>query len=308
MIALQPLLSRLVDYAGLFPPAQLTMHAAVQRYADHRRGEHSWMLNRFIVPIARLGEFDQAFSSLPGEEEENVGEPWRISAIGGRGPDSDLRAILDFNRRHGEAGRPAVIEAIELKVLSRQELEPAADLASEPLEVYAEVPAATDPDAWIAAAADAGLRVKVRAGGVTPEMFPPAADLARFLSTCARRKVGFKATAGLHHALRGERPLSDDPSAARVLMHGFLNVFLAASLAYTCGITTEQVENVLEERSIKAFEFGEDGVAWRGRRVTSADFAAVRRSFAIAYGSCSFGQPVADLTDLGLLRNASVGE
>ncbi|MFB3852549.1 MAG: hypothetical protein ACE148_01855 [Vicinamibacterales bacterium] len=303
MLALRPLFSRLVDYAGLFPPSQLSMQAAVERYSDHRRGGHAWMLNRFIVPVARLAEFERALASLPPEHSDSG--PWRISAIGGRGSESDGRVVLDFNRRHGESARPAVIEAIELKVLSRQELEPAADLASEPLEVYAEVPSATDPEAWIAAAADAGLRVKVRTGGVTPEMFPPASDLARFVSACARRRVGFKATAGLHHALRAERRLSDDPSAAKVLMHGFLNLLLAASFAYICGISTEQVEKVLEERSMSAFEFREDGVEWRGARVTRADFAAVRHSFAIACGSCSFSQPIEELSELGLLPEAA---
>ena len=46
----------LIDYAGLFPPAALPMAGAVAEYAEALRGEHAWMLGRFIVPASRIAE------------------------------------------------------------------------------------------------------------------------------------------------------------------------------------------------------------------------------------------------------------
>jgi len=299
MLSLRVLLTDLVDYAGLFPPAQLPIRGAVQRYAAHRRGDHFWILGRFILPIGRLGEFERALADLA--EENWRGGAWRVSVLGGRIFDGDLKAILQFNRRHAESARPVRIEAVELKVLSHEELQPGADFVSEALEVYVEVPTSVEPDVWIGAAADAGLRVKIRAGGVTPAMYTPAPDLARFLVACARRDVGFKATAGLHHALRSEHPVSDDPGSPVVLMHGFLNLFLAAAFVRTAALAAGDVEAVLEERHVSAFEFSERGVGWRGQHVSAGDLATVRRAFAVAYGSCSFESPIDDLKRIGLL-------
>src|SRR3954466_16148905 len=52
------------------------------------------------------------------------------------------------------------------------------------------------------AVSQAGCFAKVRTGGVTPDAIPSAETLARFIHECARRRLAFKATAGLHHAIR----------------------------------------------------------------------------------------------------------
>ena len=73
--ALHALLDSLIDYAGLFPPAGLGMHAAVERYARYKTGPYSWMLGRFVVPIARIAEFEEAW--------RNLGKPegWQLSGL-----------------------------------------------------------------------------------------------------------------------------------------------------------------------------------------------------------------------------------
>lgn len=55
------LFSGLIDYAGLFPPAALSMADAVRNYASYRDGEHAWMLGRFVVPAAKIGEVPHDF-------------------------------------------------------------------------------------------------------------------------------------------------------------------------------------------------------------------------------------------------------
>ena len=58
--SLDILLAQIVDYAGLFPPADLPMDQAVANYAAYRQDPGAWMLGRFVVPVARLDEFAQA--------------------------------------------------------------------------------------------------------------------------------------------------------------------------------------------------------------------------------------------------------
>ena len=53
---LRALLSEIIDYAGLFPPAALDMRTAVRNYAAYGAGDDSAMLGRFVVPASRLSE------------------------------------------------------------------------------------------------------------------------------------------------------------------------------------------------------------------------------------------------------------
>jgi len=46
----------LIDYAGMFPPASLSLEDAVRNYEEYARGEYAWMLGRFIVPADRARE------------------------------------------------------------------------------------------------------------------------------------------------------------------------------------------------------------------------------------------------------------
>ena len=64
------LLAGLIDYAGLFPPAALSMEEAVRNYARYREGEHAWMLGRFVVPEAGAAEVPFEFpKSVLGVDE-----------------------------------------------------------------------------------------------------------------------------------------------------------------------------------------------------------------------------------------------
>jgi hypothetical protein len=141
---------------------------------------------------------------------------------------------------------------------------------------------------------------KIRTGGLTPEAIPPAGDLADFLVEAATRHLPFKATAGLHHPVRSEHPLTYAADAPRAVMHGFLNVFTAAAFAWH-GLGRGALLEVLEEEDARAFEFGREELRFRGRGLSVDQIRAARREFAHSFGSCSFEEPVADLRRLGLL-------
>jgi hypothetical protein len=141
---------------------------------------------------------------------------------------------------------------------------------------------------------------KIRMGGLTPDATPDPATVARFLIACADAQIAFKATAGLHHAVRGEYQLSDDSDSPSLTMHGFINVFLAAALAWL-GKEEEAIVATLEEESPMVFRISEDSVRWHGNAVTTSQIGMMRRDFGIAFGSCSFLEPIEELKALGWL-------
>lgn len=291
--AIRALLTELIDYAGLFPPAALDMPTAVRNYAAYRQSGHNWLLARFIVPVARLGEFEAA--AIP--EVPSPAPPWKMSALLSNDWQSDLAPIAAFNERF--AGR-FVIDTVEGKAETSAQIAALHQTLPAGLTTYFEIPLNNDPVELIATLAETGGLAKARTGGVTGEAFPSAFELARFIAACAKEEVPFKATAGLHHPLRGEYRLtyaSDSPNAT---MHGFLNVFLAAGFAQN-GMEVAQLVEVLEERSPAAFQFESGRVVWRGEQLVRAHLINARHLAALAFGSCSFTEPIEDLQKLGLL-------
>src|SRR5665213_3145408 len=131
-------------------------------------------------------------------------------------------------------------------------------------------------------------RAKVRTGGVTADLFPPPEALAAFLIECARLRLPFKATAGLHHAVRSVRKLTGESGSGSATMHGFLNLFLAADLAWNGG-SEKEIRATLEETSPDAFSFNDAAGQRAGDR------------FFVSFGSCSFEEPLRELKALGLL-------
>jgi hypothetical protein len=238
-------LDRLIDHAALFPPASMSLPDALAEDRAARESAYAHMLNRFVVPAAKLEE-------LPGEMPG-------LSVV--------LSGVEDADRIDGQG-----IEAVELALGSPQPR--AADLlatyrALEPLgvEIYFELVLddgwRNDVPATIGAIATVGGRVKLRCGGAA---IPSVEQVALVVACCREAGVPFKATAGLHHAVRR----SGD--------HGFLNLLAATAAA------PGDIESVLEEEDFAALDL--DG----------AD-----RDLFVGFGSCSWREPVDDLVELGLL-------
>lgn len=296
MSALHALLAGIVDYAGLYPPASLSLPEAASSYDAHRRGPDAFMLGRFVVDAARLGELGRAARPLwPGAR---AGSPWRISALLTDDLPADLDRVERFNVR--EAGR-AVVDTVEGKAANLEDLDRFLGLVPGGLISYVEVPIDPDPSPLLAALAAHGTRAKVRTGGLTDAAVPSPEALACFLAACARLRLPFKATAGLHHPLRSTHPFTYAPDSPRGLMHGFLNVFVAAALLFSGRIDAQAAEGILREEGDDAFAFDGDRLKVRGHVLEARDLRSVRASFALSFGSCSFAEPVSDLRRLALL-------
>lgn len=292
------LVTGLIDYAGLFPPAQLGMAEAMTNYADYLHGPHSWMLGRFVIPVARLTEFDEVSAALLPAGEGS--DPWRLTALVGDDVRDDVQAALKFNCRHwhgSEIGH-AVIDSIEMR--ARTPVDPALR-ASVPDFFALYVESATGPAgaAELDAIRAAGARAKIRMGGVTVDAFPSPDDVVAFLSACFRRRLPFKATAGLHHAIRGEYPLTYEAAATRAAMYGFLNVLMATAVISSEG-SAAAARDALLASDLRAFRFDEEGVTRGELRLSTGDLIRARE-LATSYGSCSFREPVDELLAAGLI-------
>jgi hypothetical protein len=295
--SLRDLLSGLIDYAGLFPPAALDMSTAARRYAEYSESEYRWALGRFVLPVARLDEFEKAAEGILPSGAQERDDFWRLSALGGGDLSSDLNRIAEFNQKHAGA---VVIDTIEIKAGRVGDIENAMSLTPANLTPYLEIPINSDPAELIKSVAETEARAKVRTGGVTADAFPSSFDLARFIKICAEEDVPFKATAGLHHPLRSVNRLTYAPDSASAMMHGFLNVFLAAAFAQS-GIDFDRLVELLEEQSPEAFQFDSGGVTWRDEMIVRGQLRNSRNLLAIAFGSCSFEEPIEDLKKIGLL-------
>ena len=279
--ALRALLEGIVDYAGLFPPASLDVTTAVRNYQSYRVSDDRWMLGRFVVGIAKLPELRATIATVRGKDEA-----WPLSVVA---PDaaaatSVLRGIDDANAR---------IESVEVKATTPADVLLLSRAASKTREVYVEVPLDASTLAMLDALMDAKLRAKIRTGGVTPDAFPPAEEVIAFIRACLERNLPFKATAGLHHPLRGSYRLTyTGPLEGQ--MYGYLNVFLAAAFMKQ-GLPDREATELLVESDPAAITMEEQTIRWRDRAVDADALKALRARVATSFGSCSFREPVDEL-------------
>ena len=284
------LLTGVVDYAGLFPPAALAMADAVAEYHAARADGHAWMLGRFVVPAARLQELAAALTALPAGRPE-----WRVSAIVRDGSDEDVAAIAEFN--NALSRHHARVDAVETKPAALDGIDWLAAQFGAGIDLYVEVAPGPDVDRWLGRVAARGLRAKVRTGGVTAEAFPTADALAAFLAATVRHKVTFKATAGLHHAVRGAYRLTYEPGSAEAPMYGYLNVLLATA-ALRAARPLATAEALLRMTDASSLVFAADAVRWGAESFPLSMLRDTRSHHLVSFGSCSFQEPVAEFDAL----------
>jgi hypothetical protein len=258
------LLARLIDHAPLFPPASMSLPDALAEDRRARDDAAAFMLARFVCPASRVGELGD--------------EPRPLSVVLDAPPPDDPR-----------------VEALETTAL---------DVVAPALETYVELPVDEALEPRLDELVGRGAYAKVRCGG---KATPTVEELARFVRACRERRLPFKATAGLHHAIRRDRPASDRLSLAEEggagtptggrgspvgREHGFLNLLAA--------VVFGNEEAALADPDAAAFSLTSERFAWRDRHAGPAELVAARRRLR-SIGSCSFFEPVDELTELGIL-------
>jgi hypothetical protein len=297
------LLTGIIDYAGTFPPASLSLAESMATYAQVRSTAERWVLGRLIVPAASLPEFDALASQRPEDEDSSLPgrsakrEGWEVSVVLGARAQTQLVSALPFIDRPNTRYR---IASLEFPPLGPAEIGDLSMSVPGTIDTFFEVPIDADLEPRIEAIAARGAFAKVRTGGIATGTFPGPEGFVRFLEACSRAGVAFKATAGLHHAVRGCYPLTYEPQSQRETMHGFLNVSIAAAIVHMRGESPEAVA-ALRETSVEMFQFRSEEIVWKGRTIATDDLAASRRLFFRSFGSCSVREPLDELAGLRLL-------
>ncbi len=268
---MRELFTGLFDDAALFPPGDAPMGAAV---AAHRelRARLGELVGPFVVPAARL---DELAAHLPD------GEGFGVSLIASAAdlPAAAARVAGDPRLRLAAVEVPVVADA----AAAREAVAVVGDTVAAGVPAAVELPRTAARDGVLDVLARAGVRAKLRTGGLRAELFPDPAELAGTLAACVARGVALKCTAGLHSAVRHTDP------ATGFAHHGFLDV-LAACEALAAGEPAAPAERRLREDDAAALTAG-----W------SADRTARARAVFTSFGTCSVLEPVDDLVALGLL-------
>jgi hypothetical protein len=284
MTAIETLLTGLFDYAGLYPPASLSLRSAANNYAEYSSGAYATALGRFIINADRLEDL----RLIAGVSVEQL----RLSVIVSE--DKDLDLIAD------KVGEGMPIDSVEIKCAQSDAIERMAARVPQPLTVYFEIPLDFSGTAALEVISGLGMRAKIRMGGVVAQAFPSISNVVQTVAALVKLRLPFKATAGLHHPIRACRPLTYEAPSVTGTMHGFLNLFSAAAVLYFGGRSAD-AEKVLAEEDSSAWQFGSDSLQWSDLRWTQDQLALLRREFFLSIGSCSFEEPIQDLREFGWL-------
>ena len=297
--SLRALLTRSIDYAGMFPPCSLELAAALKNQAEYTRSGDSWMLSAFVLPVAKFADAGPLLSQF------DKPHPLRVSVLGPKTESANFMADLEkateaissFQRQHSD-----LVSVAQLEMMLPADVDPAklnqaaASVANLKVQTFWETPAETAEQtiALLARTKQPAFGYKLRTGGVIADAFPSSVQIARAILASTKHHVPIKFTAGLHHPIRQFR------DEVKTEMHGFLNVLGAGVLSAEHHWDEAQTVDMLEDKSARSFEFHDTVFAWRDWEIT-LDRIKARRKFITSFGSCSFDEPREDLRALEVL-------
>lgn len=308
--------NKIIDYAGLFPPASLSLVQAFHNYIFYMQGEYKWMLGKFIIPATRLGELTELMKDM--KIEGTI--PFSVLGTGGdtvekfnANLEADTSNITSFISAHGKT---VSIDAMEVRLpkdlLAQEDNDDMLDLMisvtdklektlSREIPIFYEASLDETYESIIVrvvesiASLNKGCGYKLRTGGVEASAFPAAEVIAFAIMSCCEFGVPMKCTAGLHHPVRHYN------EGVKSYMHGFLNIFGAGILAAVSDFDEEELLEIINDEDPYEFIFKEEGFEWNETEVPNAEITEAREKFMISYGSCSFDEPIDDLKTLELL-------
>jgi hypothetical protein len=309
MNALKPFLSKILDYAGLYPPANLPLEEAFKNFVEYQDSPDSWMLSRFVIPAKRLPHLTPLMPATP--------DGLTFTTLGRSGSTADeflvnlqldIDDVLTFRETHGAT---AIVDMFEVALPSsaltdstqtHDLVKDASDILNKNgITVFFESSSGEDwqPRAENLIRAlrklkDRHVGFKLRTGGVTADAFPSTEQIAWAIASVRDAGVPIKCTAGLHHPIRHYN------ESVQTKMHGFLNVFGAGVLAEAHGLSQTQIQSILEDENPEHFSFDGNGFTWKDLCIATSEITK-SRLFATSFGSCSFDEPREDLRNFGIL-------
>ncbi len=312
-------MQRIIDYAGTFPPAKLPLDQAVIRFVEYANSDKSWMLGPFVIPTIDLSQAHSLLAKNTGliKSKTLFFAPLIMTDLSSADWQQSLQKELDDIAGFLSLSSNYELAQIELKlpieyffgekgVKRLYEIRNTVEsLEIEPKLIYVEGMTLNSWDTRIPpfvraikqsnhnSRSEPLIGLKLRTGGLTKTAFPSTNFLAAVLQTISAERIPFKATAGLHHAIRHYNP------ALETMEHGFLNVFGALILGMHHELEMEVIAMMLEDQEPLHFSF-DGGFCWNNYCVERDEIVDLRR-YARSFGSCSFEEPVASLTEMSLL-------
>jgi hypothetical protein len=291
-----------VDYAGLFPPASLTVERAVEGYRESRTSSSAWVSGRFLIRASQLEELASVVtgSMQAGEGAWEIGVVFDIPA--GQAASlaaafhAEMEPAITVAAAEARIGDPT-LDGIRSLVTTIGSINP--DIVAF-LEVLRTVDVRTQIDAIGAVLRESGMAggAKLRCGGITADLFPSTEEVAEFILEAVDATVPFKATAGLH------QPIRHYDESLGVWRHGFVNLLIATAAA-TAGEPHGVIHEIVAETDPDAFAISPVFATWRDLRFPGSALRRMRQHNFIAYGSCDFDEPIGALTDLSLLGDGA---
>jgi hypothetical protein len=268
-----PLFAGLCDDAAVFPPGSMSLVDAVPAHLRHEVSAHAFLVGPFVLAAEDLPELARLVRGRePGSFRLSltVPLPQLPTAVAGVDEISALRLEALEVALPDDLAADDVVRALQRA------------LADRTVPVCVELPRDGRRAAVVEALAGSSFMAKLRTGGVRAGLYPDEKELAAAIALLTTAGVPFKATAGLHHALR-----NTDPGTG-FEQHGFLNLLLATAAALD-GADEAELVGLLSDRDAA-------GVTERVRTLSSTVRGAFR-----SFGTCSVTEPVEELIGLGLL-------
>ncbi|GAB49814.1 hypothetical protein [Mobilicoccus pelagius] len=282
-----PHLERLCDDTALFPPGDLTLEAALAAHIDGSWASHRAFLGPLIAPADRLDELAALTADLPRDAL------W--FALTAPSPDvlgDALRQALTIPAVWLAGAEVALTDDVTPRHLPRLLATALDEAGVGTTEIYVEVPRDERRPDVLDALADSDFDAKFRTGGVHAELHPGEEELADAILGAVTRHLPFKATGGLHRAIRHTDP------ATGFERHGFCNLFLAVDAARQ-GVDTDR--GGLREHLVEILADRDGAEVGRRIRALEASRAMVVRASFTSFGSSDVKAPLADLVALGLV-------
>jgi len=307
------LLGNIIDYAGTFPPASLSLEDTLKKASSFRRESHfPWLTGKMALNTKDI-------LSLTQDSFYNAGWDGSVATITALGTaltdnnpenwirtlDWDLRQLLRWQEKGWGSSVRRLIVGYETKLPDI----PTASLDSEvgealetlsndyhgAIDAFIEIPwdlFATHARKTAQAIVEWKERknhrwffpgLKFRTGGTTK---PDSEKLAQAIEITTAFGLKFKATQGLHEAVTNSAGF------------GFVNLFAAINLVQSLGsekITQSILEEVLNQTSAEAFEFKKDSIVIKTKKenfeLSKEALESARKFHGATFGSCSIDEP-----------------
>ncbi len=306
--SLRALLAGVIDYAGTFPPAALSLEQSVDNWRAYRSSPHAWMLGRFVCPAGRLEDL----ASLKWSPTDG---PISLIVAASETKQACYNQVIAALAAIRAYPHPAIIDTLEMALPSSLRDDPAAVMnllgwvldqtaaRTRSVTLYCEFPSTnvSAKRSLIETIADCNRAMrplspqvgfKFRTGGIRAPAVPGSSDVAAVVTSCRDAGVFWKATACLH------QPLRHVHASLGLPVHGFLNVLAAAVFADLRGLDEAALIAILNDDQSSHFRLDARGLAWQELTATTADMSSARQRSFQSFGSCSFEEPRQGLEEM----------